>query len=116
MVVAKALLELLGFSIIEASNGVEAMEQYRKNSSEISLVLTDIGMPLMNGYQLLAELKKNDPELPIVVSSGFGDTIVSSKIAPKYLAGLISKPYNFDQLRDVLRGVAEKRFRLQHEL
>jgi len=100
--VAKTLLEMLGFSIIEASNGVEAIEQYRKNAAEITLVLTDIGMPLMNGYQLIQELKKINPKLPIIVSSGFGDAIVTTKIAPGEIAGLISKPYSFDQLREVL--------------
>jgi len=105
--VAKTLLEMLGFSTIEASNGVEALEQYRKKSSEIRLVMTDIGMPLMNGYQLIRELKKINPKLPIVVSSGFSNTDVTSKIAPGDISGLISKPYNFDQLRDVLRSTLE---------
>ena len=107
--VAKALLESLGFAIIGASNGIEAIEQYRKNSAEIKLVVTDIGMPLMGGYELIAELKKLDPVLPIIVSSGYGDTIVTSKIAAGDIAGLLSKPYRFDQLREVLRSVVEKR-------
>jgi CheY-like chemotaxis protein len=105
--VAKTLLETLGFSVIEASNGVEAIEQYRKNAAEITLVLTDIGMPLMDGYELIAELKKLDPALPIIASSGFGDEDVISRIPPGDIAGLISKPYSFDQLRDVLKGVVE---------
>ncbi len=105
--VAKALLETLGFSVIAATNGVEALEQFRTNAADIRLVLTDIGMPLMNGYQLLAELKKINPKLPIVVSSGFGDTIVTSKIDPGDMAGMISKPYSYDQLREVLKGVVE---------
>jgi len=105
--VAKDLLEMIGFSVIEASNGIEAVEQYRNNSAEIRLVLTDIGMPLMNGYQLVSELKKINPILPIIVSSGFGDTIVTSKIVPGDIAGMISKPYSFDQLQEVVRGVVE---------
>jgi PAS domain S-box-containing protein len=105
--VAKDLLEELGFSAIEASNGKEALELYRKNAAEIRLVVTDIGMPLMDGYELFRELKKIEPELPIIISSGFGDMDVTSKISPEDIAGLISKPYHFDQLRDVLKGVVE---------
>lgn len=45
------------FSVIEALNGLEALEQYRKNSADITMVLTDIGMPLMDGYELFRELK-----------------------------------------------------------
>jgi PAS domain S-box-containing protein len=114
--VAKTLLEVLGFSVIEASNGIEAIKQFRKNAEEIRLVLTDIGMPRMGGYELIAELKKINPELPIVVSSGFGDTVVTSKIAPGDIAGLISKPYNFDQLREVLKGVVEGTYENAAEL
>ena len=105
--VAKAMLEELGFTVIEASNGKEALELYQKNPVGITLVLSDIGMPLMDGYELIRELKIINPDLPIIVSSGFGDTVVTSRIAQENIAGLISKPYRFDQLQDVLRGVVE---------
>jgi signal transduction histidine kinase len=105
--VAKDLLEELRFKVIEASNGREALELYLKNATEIDLVLTDIGMPVMDGYELFRELKKINPKLPIVISSGFGDTVVSTRIAPEEIAGLISKPYKFEKLREVLRGVVE---------
>ena len=105
--VAKAMLEELGFTVIEASDGKEALELYQKNSEGITLVLTDIGMPLMDGYELIRELKIINPDLPIIVSSGFGDTVVTSRIAQENIAGLISKPYRFDRLQDVLRGVVE---------
>jgi PAS domain S-box-containing protein len=107
ILVAKNLMKALGFSVIEATNGKEALELYRKNAAEIGLVLTDIGMPLMNGYQLIRELKRINPKLPIIVSSGFGDTDVISRIAPGDVSGVISKPYSFDQLRDVLKSVVE---------
>ncbi len=105
--VAKTLLEALGFSVIEASNGIEALEQYRKNAGDIRVVVTDIGMPLMDGYELLIELKKIDQKLPVIVISGFGDAIVSSRVTPGDVAGLISKPFSFDQLREVLKSVVE---------
>jgi PAS domain S-box-containing protein len=113
--VAKDLLETLGFKVIKASNGIDAIEQYRKNASEIGLVLTDVGMPLMDGYELIAELKKLDPKLPIIISSGFGDTVVTSKIAPEEIVGLISKPYSFEQLQDVLKGLLEKKLLKQEK-
>ena len=64
-----------------------------------------MGLPAMDGYALFRELKKLNPALPIIISSGFGDTVVTSRIAPEDIAGLISKPYNFDQLREVLMNV-----------
>ncbi len=106
MMVAKALIQALGFSVIEAVNGQVALEMYQQSAQSITLVLTDVGMPVMDGYTLIRELKAVNPELPIIVSSGFGDAEVTSLIHEN-IAGCISKPYSFDQLREVLKGVVE---------
>jgi PAS domain S-box-containing protein len=103
--VANALLDMLGFTVIEAANGKEALELYQNNASDITLVVTDIGMPIMDGYTLFRELKRLNPGLPIIVSSGFGDTVVTTRIAKEDIAGLLSKPYDFDRLREVVKSV-----------
>jgi len=104
----KNFLEIFGFTVLEAVNGKEALNIYQKNAADITLVLTDMGMPIMDGYELFAELKKLNPELPIIVSSGYGDAEVSSRIGSDNIAGIISKPYNPGQLRDVLKRVTEE--------
>ena len=101
----KAILEELGFTVITAVNGREALELYQKNAAEVTLVVTDIGMPVMNGYELFHELKKLDPKLPIIISSGFGDKEVAATIAQDAIAALVSKPYSFEQLEKVLKSV-----------
>ncbi len=103
--IAKNFLELFGFTVLEAVNGQEALEMYRKNAAEITLVFTDMGMPVMDGYELFAELKKLNSELPIIVSSGYGDAEVTARIGSDNIAGIISKPYNPGQLRAVLKSV-----------
>ncbi len=107
--ITKSLLENIGFSVLEAVNGKEALELYRKNATDIRLVVTDMGMPVMDGYELFNELKKLNPRLPIIVSSGHGDAEVSSRLGTDNIAGLISKPYGTDQLREVLK----RAFRLE---
>ncbi|NTW81045.1 MAG: response regulator [Geobacteraceae bacterium] len=109
ILIAKTMLRTLGFKIIEAANGKEALEFYQNNAAEITLVVTDIGMPVMDGYELFRELKKLNYELPIIISSGFGKADITSRIPLKEIAGLISKPYNFDQLRDVLKVVVDNK-------
>jgi CheY-like chemotaxis protein len=104
--IAKALLKNIGFSVLEAVNGKEALELYQKNATDITVVMTDMGMPIMDGYELFYELKKINPELPIIVSSGYGDAEVSSRLGDD-IAGLISKPYGSNQLREVLKMVLE---------
>jgi CheY-like chemotaxis protein len=103
--IARTLLELFGFSVLEAVHGKQALELYHKNASNISLVMTDIGMPVMDGYELFNELKQLNPELPIIVSSGYGEAEVSTRIAGDQLTAIMSKPYRADQLRDILKKI-----------
>jgi CheY-like chemotaxis protein len=103
-IIAKTLLEMFGFTVIEAADGKEALELYQNNISDITLVLTDMGMPIMDGCELFFKLKSLNPQLPIIISSGFGDAEVSSRIASDEIAGIISKPYNPNQLREALKN------------
>jgi DNA-binding NtrC family response regulator len=109
IIIMKTMLKALGFKVIETSNGREALELYQKNSADIRLVITDLCMPIMDGYELFGELKKIRPDLPIIISSGCGDATVTSRIPRENIAGLLSKPYNFEHLREVLMGVLECR-------
>ncbi|GFO66992.1 hypothetical protein GMLC_05710 [Geomonas limicola] len=103
LLVVRTMLTALGFSVIEAVNGQDALEKYRIHAREISLVVADLGMPVMDGYQLIRELKSLRPDLPIVVSSGFGDAEVAASIPREQIVGVVCKPYTFEQLREVLR-------------
>jgi CheY-like chemotaxis protein len=107
LLIAKTLLSDLGFTVIKASNGREALELYKQNKSDITLVVTDMGMPVMDGYALFHELKRLDPELPIIISSGFGDAGITLRIPRAEIAGIVNKPYSFEQLRNVLQSVVE---------
>jgi len=107
LLIAKAMLEELGFAVIEAVNGKEALELYQKKAAEITLVMTDIGMPVMDGYALFSELKTLNPKLPIIISSGYGDKVITSRISFDGIAGLLSKPYSFNKLREVLSSLVE---------
>ena len=101
------MLQKLGFNVLDASNGKEALELYQQNANDIVLVVTDMGMPVMNGYELFYRLKQLDQKLPIIISSGFGEAEIASKIPREHSAGMINKPYRFGQLREVIRGVVE---------
>lgn len=103
----KIMLEELGFAVIEAADGKTALELYRKNAAEISLVITDIGMPFIDGFTLFRELKMIKPDLPIIISSGFGDISVTTRIPREEIAGLVCKPFNFDHLREVMKSALQ---------
>jgi PAS domain S-box-containing protein len=105
--IGKILLKKFGFAVLEATNGKEALELYQKYASDIILVVTDMGMPVMDGYALIRALKKISPELPIIISSGFGSNVVTSQLDAEDIAGLLSKPYNPVQMLEVLKSVVE---------
>ncbi len=106
---AEAMLQIMGFTVIRAVNGKDALELYQRNSADITMVVTDIGMPVMDGYELFRNLKELNPKLPIIISSGFGDAIITSQLPHADIAGLLSKPYSFEQFSDVVMNVPWRR-------
>ncbi|WP_180538453.1 response regulator [Nevskia soli] len=74
-----AVLATSGYRVIEAEDGKQALDMFHKNPSQIDLVLTDIVMPQMNGYQLAAAIEKLDPAKKILFMSGFRDASVDGE-------------------------------------
>ena len=103
--IADFMLKELGFAVIAATNGREALEAFQKCAADIDLVVTDIGMPVMDGYELFRELKKIDPALPIIISSGFDTAEICLHIDCEDIAGILNKPYRFDQMEAVMKSV-----------
>ena len=69
----KTLLEELGYRIFTAANGEDALDQFGRQ--KFDLVVTDYKMPCMDGLELIARLRKKAPEVPIILISGFVDTL-----------------------------------------
>ena len=106
--VAETMLEMLGYTVIKVSNGVEALERYQRNAADIDLVITDIVMPLMDGYKLFRELKRLAPGLPVFISSGLSEIDITARISFDEMAGFIKKPYTLAQLQQALKSVTEE--------
>jgi CheY-like chemotaxis protein len=101
---ASAMLQFLGFTVLQASNGMEALGLYQDNAADIVLVLSDLDMPLMNGYELLLKLRKINPALPIIISTGYEDTDL---IDQNDSVVLLKKPFFVEQLREVLKSILD---------
>lgn len=85
------------FMVLHAKNGKEALEIYQKNQN-IRLVLMDIKMPVMNGFEATRELRKINPDLPIIAQSAFTMSDISNSEIQNDFSGYISKPFSKDQL------------------
>jgi CheY-like chemotaxis protein len=99
--IARLSLEPLGYSLIEAEDGAKALEIFEKRSAEISLVVTDVLMPNLDGLGLSARLHKLDPALPILLLSGHvleEDLWAEGNARMRYLM----KPYRLQDLQDII--------------
>jgi CheY-like chemotaxis protein len=90
---AKIALERKGMTVLMAENGRAAVEVFRQRAGEISLVVLDLAMPVMGGRDTLEALQSVRPDVPVVISTGYGDDELLRQLAGKHIAGSIRKPY-----------------------
>ncbi|MDD2899115.1 MAG: PAS domain S-box protein [Desulfuromonadaceae bacterium] len=96
------LLTSLGFNVLTAENGREAIEMYQERGCDISAVILDLVMPKMGGIDAYHELRKMAPALPIIICSGYDIESVENIINNDQYAEFEKKPYKPKQLRDVI--------------
>lgn len=94
------VLEELEFSVLEADGSEQALEQLKDADLHIDLMMTDVGLPGMDGRELATEARKLRPTLPILFASGYAETI--DVPADMHVIG---KPFSIDQLRDKVKAV-----------
>ena len=100
----------LGYQVLEASNGIEALKEVEENQGKICLVLTDINMPVMNGLELVRALQKRANAPAIAVMSGRLDPVMLSALQAEGITALLGKPFSSESLRlTLLKAVAAKR-------
>lgn len=100
--VSSKLLRRLGLNVLLAEDGRQAVELYRERKQEITLVLLDLTMPHMNGEEAFRELRTLNPDVQVILASGYSETDVGSRFTGKGLAGCLQKPYTLNKLRSLL--------------
>lgn len=95
------MLEALGYEVRQAFNGVEAMQMFQPAAHR--LVITDVAMPLMNGWELVAALKVRAPKLPIIVVSGYSTgQWNTNSIAKLGVSAVMTKPLSMAELESTV--------------
>ena len=102
-------LSRLGFAVLTAADGREALSLYAQHRDEIALVLLDLTMPHMDGEETLRELRALEPKVRVVMSSGYDEQDLASRFAGKGLMGFVQKPYTLAQLKAGLRAALPPR-------
>ena len=99
--VTQRILENLGYSILTANNGAEAVALFSQHARQIALVLTDMAMPVMDGFALIRRLHRIDPEVTVIASTGLGSALDGDKarqLAELDVAAVLEKPYDVETL------------------
>jgi signal transduction histidine kinase len=95
----KRMLERSGFSVITATDGKQGVGLFREHADQISCVLLDMTMPLMNGEEALLELRKIRPNVPVILLSGYDEKELMKRCSLSGLNGFIQKPYELSDFR-----------------
>ena len=92
------ILEIENIVVFSAANGKDGLRIYAENLSKIELIILDLSMPGMSGEETLNQLQAINPDVKVILSSGFSETDISSLISKQNHVGFLAKPYKIDNL------------------
>ena len=95
--VASEILGYLGYSVVMAGSGEDGVKRVREGMRP-DVVLLDVIMPGMNGFQTLRKLRETEPDLPILICTGYSDRKAAESLVNEGADGFVNKPYNIETL------------------
>jgi two-component system cell cycle sensor histidine kinase/response regulator CckA len=107
--VGRELLEAMGYRVLMAKDGEEAVDVFWKNSDDIDLVLLDMVMPNMGGGEAYDRMKEINPDIRVLLSSGFSVDGEATEILERGCNGFIQKPFTMKQLSQKISDLLRKK-------
>jgi two-component system, cell cycle sensor histidine kinase and response regulator CckA len=92
-------------SVLLAADGEEAVDIYRDHKWEISVVLLDLGLPKLSGWEVFKNIKQQNPDVRVIVASGYLDPDIKNRMHDAGVQYFIEKPYKLNELIATLHGV-----------
>jgi PAS domain S-box-containing protein len=105
--VGQSMLEALGYAVFVAGSGPEAIECYQRHGDKIQLVILDMIMPEMSGGQTYDRLKTLDPNIKVLLASGYSINWQATQILDRGCNGFIQKPFDLMALSHALRKILD---------
>lgn len=100
--VVKIMLERLGYTVLLARDGAEALELWSQDESRIGWMLCDLSMPGMNGWEVLIALRQQRPDLPVILTSGYDDSWGQPENNREWPQAFLSKPFLMQGLQQAI--------------
>jgi nitrogen-specific signal transduction histidine kinase/ActR/RegA family two-component response regulator len=107
--VGKPMLETLGYQVFVSINGQEAIDMVARFGVAIDLVILDLIMPGMDGGEVFDHIRNIQPDMPVILSSGYSLNRQASEIIDRGCNGFIQKPFSLSQLSLKVKSVLDKR-------
>lgn len=103
------MLKRLGYSVLLAADGHQALAVYDEHRDSIAGVILDLVMPVMDGVEVLEKLRRLDPDAKVIMTSGYHEKELAARLAGRGIAGFLQKPYVMSDLGKVLGQVVGPR-------
>jgi CheY-like chemotaxis protein len=105
--IGREILAVLGYEVLTAASGQKAIDVYRSNQDRIDLFIIDMIMPQMSGSELFDRLKKINPAVKVLLSSGYSIDGQAREILNRGCDGFIQKPFSVSQLSVKIREILD---------
>ena len=102
------MLNSLGINCITACNGEEGIEIYKKNRDKIDIIILDIELPGISGEKVFDILKQINPDIKILIASGYGKDYLEKKIFQRKIKNFMAKPFQLNQLSNKLNELIKE--------
>lgn len=108
LMMTQKILQQYGYCVLTAVDGINALEVFEAHQDEIRVAILDMIMPRMNGRAVVEEIRRNHPELPIILSSGYSDDIIDCSVLDAMNATFLQKPVHARTLLETIRSKLER--------
>ncbi len=108
------ILELHGYKVFSANSAEKALELMEAHPDDIQLLFTDVGLPKMDGFTLCKKARQLKPGLKTMLTSGYIDGSLKTRMTEMNIDGFISKPYEMDALLINVRTILDKNAENSH--
>ena len=104
----KKIFESLGYTVTARNSSLDALETFQQAPETFDMLFTDQTMPHLTGYDLAKQVLKIKPSAPVILCTGYSDTISPEKVEAAGIKALIYKPFNKAEIATKIRAVIDQ--------